>query len=304
MMFPFKKPTLPPSTPLPISVEDPLPLTSITTSQLRQEAGRWCVQHRQLEVEVLREKLAEGVSLPMVRIPAGSFLMGSPQHEPERWDVEGPQREVTLRAFFLAQTPITQAQWQVVAGWNKEERELQPDPARFKAANRPVEQVSWHEAIEFCRRLSLRTGKSYGLPSEAQWEYACRAGTTTPFHFGATLTPDLSNYYGKYTYCSGPNGTYRQQTTEVATFSANSWGLYDMHGNVNEWCADHWHDSYDCAPEDEQPWFIPAVGDEVKRLMRGGSWSDRPYACRSAFRSRADPSSRLVNVGFRVSCLH
>jgi len=289
-----------------IPVEDLFPLMNFptTTSLLHLEAGRWSVERRHLQVEGYMEKLSEGVVLPMVSIPAGSFLMGSPQQEPERWDAEGPQHEVTLRAFYLAQTPITQAQWQVVAGWNKEERDLQQDPARFKAANRPVEQVSWHEAMEFCRRLSLRTGKTYGLPSEAQWEYACRAGTTTPFHFGATLTPDLGNYYGKYAYGDGPSGVYRQQTTEVASFSANAWGLYDMHGNVNEWCADHWHDSYDCAPDDEQPWLIPAVGDEVKRLMRGGSWSDRPYSCRSAFRGRGNPHACLVNVGFRVWCHH
>lgn len=126
-----------------------------TTSLLHLEAGRWSVERRHLQVAGYMEKLSEGVVLPMVSIPAGSFLMGSPQQEPERWDAEGPQHEVTLRAFYLAQSPITQAQWQVVAGWNKEERDLQQDPARFKAANRPVEQVSWHEAMEFCRRLSV-----------------------------------------------------------------------------------------------------------------------------------------------------
>jgi formylglycine-generating enzyme required for sulfatase activity len=211
---------------------------------------------------------------------------------------------VTLGSFFMAQTPITQAQWRAVAGWQKVERDLKPDPSQFNGANRPVEQVSWFDAVEFCRRLNERTGQRYGLPSEAQWEYACRAGSTTPFHFGPTLTPELANYDGNYVYANGPKGSYREQTTEVASFPANGWGLHDLHGNVWEWCADHWHESYNFAPGDDQPWLIPAASADEPRLLRGGSWFLNPGHCRSAYRVHSRPADANDGlVGFRVVCL-
>jgi formylglycine-generating enzyme required for sulfatase activity len=261
------------------------------------------MEPRPLQVEGYREELGEGVALRMVKIAAGSFLMGSPEGEPERFDDEGPQHEVTLGAFWMAQTPITQAQWRAVAAWQKLERDLKPDPAQFKGANRPVERVSWHDAQEFCRRLSQRTGQRYGLPSEAQWEYACRAGSTTPFHFGATLTPELANYDGNNCYVNGPKGPNRGQTTEVASFPANDWGLHDMHGNVWEWCADHWYDSYNLAPGDDQPWLIAAAAANEQKLLRGGSWIGDPGDCRSAYRSHDEAVSDDDDVGFRVVCL-
>jgi formylglycine-generating enzyme required for sulfatase activity len=254
-------------------------------------------------MEGYREELAEGVELTMVKIPAGSFLMGSPEDELKRSADEGPQHEVTLGAFFFAQTSITQAQWRAVALWDKVERDLKPDPSRFKGANRPVEQVSWFDAMEFCRRLSLRTDKCYSLLSEAQWEYACRAGTATPFHFGATLTPELANYNAKYTDGNGPKGTYREQTSDVGSFPANAWGLQDMHGNVREWCADHWHGSYLFAPGDGQPWLISAVALDEFRLLRGGAWNNFPGHCRSDCRRCSHPGHVIDNVGFRVCCL-
>ena len=283
----------------------PVPLQPFATSTclLRQEGGRWIMERRPLQVEGCREDLGEGVALTMVKIPAGSFLMGSPGDEPERSDAEGPQHEVTLGTFWMAQTPITQAQWLAVASWQKLERDLEPDPSHFKGANRPVEQVSWFDVLEFCRRLNQRTGQRYGLPSEAQWEYACRAGSTTPFHFGATLTPELANYDGNYCYGNGPKGTYREQTTEVASFPANGWGLHDMHGNVGEWCQDHWHESYNFAPDDDQPWLIPAAAADEPRLLRGGSWGFVPRYCRSAYRNHFRPDNAILNVGFRVVCL-
>jgi formylglycine-generating enzyme required for sulfatase activity len=203
----------------------------------------------------------------------------------------------------MAQTPITQAQWRTVAAWQKLERDLKPDPAKFKGDNRPVERVSWHDAQEFCRRLSQRTGQRYGLPSEAQWEYACRAGSTTPFCFGATLTTELANYHGNFVYQNGPKGAYREQTCEVASFAANGWGLHDLHGNVWEWCADHWHDSYHFAPCDDQPWLIPAAAADAQKLLRGGSWIGDPGDCRSACRSHDEPVIDDDDVGFRVVCL-
>ncbi|MEI6110858.1 MAG: SUMF1/EgtB/PvdO family nonheme iron enzyme [Cyanobium sp. ELA712] len=292
----------------PEAAEPPLPnvpLQRFTTSTclLRQEGGRWSMERRPLQVEGYREDLSEGVAITMLKIPAGSFLMGSPDNEPVRLECEGPQHEVTLGSFLMAQTSITQAQWRTVASWPKEERDLKPDPSHFKGANRPVEQVSWWDAVEFCRRLSQRTGKRYGLPSEAQWEYACRAGTTSPFHFGATLTPELANYHGNFVYGKGPKGTCRDQTIDVARFPANRWGLSDMHGNVWEWCQDHWHVSYDFAPGDDQPWLIPAATDGVPRQLRGGSWDSHPAICRSAYRFSFHPDLRLFNIGFRVCCL-
>jgi formylglycine-generating enzyme required for sulfatase activity len=276
---------------------------STSTCLLRQEGGRWSMERRPLQVEGYREELGGGVELTMVKIPAGSFLMGSSGDEPDRSDAEGPQHGVTLGAFWLAQTPITQAQWRAVAGWQKVERDLEPDPSKFKGANRPVERVNWFDALEFCLRLSQRTGQRYGLPSEAQWEYACRAGSTTPFHFGATLTPELANYDGNYVYGKGLKGTYRKQTTDVASFPANGWGLHDLHGNVWEWCQDHWHDSYNFAPGDDQPWLIPAAVDNQLRLLRGGSWINGPRNCRSACRSNNHPGNRSNLIGFRVCCL-
>jgi formylglycine-generating enzyme required for sulfatase activity len=207
---------------------------------------------------------------------------------------------VTLGSFFLGQTPITQAQWRLVAGWQKLELDLEPDPSHFKGANRPVERVSWFDAIEFCRRLSQRTGKRYGLPSEAQWEYACRAGSTTPFHFGDTITPELANYNGNNDWGRGPKGAYREQTTEVGSFPANAWGLHDVHGNVWEWCQDHWHSNYDGAPTDGSAWI--EGGDLSYRVRRGGSWGYIPRDCRSASRYLTFPDVRSVNLGFRVCC--
>jgi formylglycine-generating enzyme required for sulfatase activity len=163
-----------------------------------------------------------------------------------------------------------------------------------------VEQVSWKEAMEFCRRLSVRTGRNYTLPSESQWEYACRVGTTTAFSFGETLTPELANYNGNNTYVSGPKGVYRQKTAEVGSFPANGWGLHDMHGNVWEWCLDSWHGTYKGAPPDGSAW---TTDGGANRLLRGGSWDDFPRYCRSACRNVALPVDRYDGFGFRVCCL-
>ena len=260
----------------------------------------WQQKTERITVSGYELELAKGIAITMVQIPAGSFQMGSSATEAERSKAEGPQHRVQLQSFFLGQTPVTQAQWQAVASWPQVELKLNPDPARFKGANRPVEKVSWEEAIEFCRRLSQRSKLVYTLPSEAQWEYACRAGTTTPFAFGETLTPDLVNYDGNYTYGSGPKGQYRQQTTEVGSFAGNAWGLQDMYGNVWEWCLDPWHDSYRGAPADGSAW---TAGGETARLLRGGSWDVIPGNCRSASRNAFLPGFRNNRLGFRVCCL-
>jgi len=414
---------------------------------------------------------AEGLELPMVRIPAGSFVMGSPQAEPERRELEGPQHEVRLGEFLMGRTPITQAQWRAVALWQppegeRWERKLEPHPSRFgtwegsnpinriflstsrelslsfvRAAEQaismvgnvqadsdwpgdvssrpleaivqllgrcqlfvgvygprygagsgdrpgisaleqefdlatekglprlifvldtnapdaypgdgerqqaflqriaasglllqrfrtpdqlaallvealhtygvkvhpdqllPVEQVSWLDAMEFCRRLSQRTGRHYTLPSEAQWEYACRAGTSTPFAFGETLSDELANYDASHTYGNGQKGKYRKQTTPVGTFPANAWGLQDMHGNVWEWCLDDRHESYERAPVDGSAWVDGAEGKtsgEKRKLLRGGSWFVGPGLCGSALRGLGRPDDANYLIGLRVVCL-
>ncbi|MFN6339407.1 MAG: formylglycine-generating enzyme family protein, partial [Cyanobacteriota bacterium] len=175
---------------------------------------------------------------------------------------------------------------------------LNPQPSGFNGANRPVERVSWQEAMEFCRRLSQRTQREITLPSEAQWEYACRAGTTTPFAFGETLTSELANYDGSYTYGTGPKGLYRKGTTDVGNFPANAWGVHDMHGNVWEWCLDPWHDNYEGAPTDGTAWADG--GSSGAKPLRGGSWFNGPGLCRSAFRVRWPLDNSGNYVGFRL----
>jgi formylglycine-generating enzyme required for sulfatase activity len=232
----------------------------------------------------------------MIPIQAGEFLMGSQDDEADR-DAERPQHPVRLQQFHLSKTPITQAQWRAVAalppsqGQNWE-RNLSPNPSEFgdqhNSDKRPVENISWYDAIEFCKRLRRLTGKSYSLPSEAQWEYACRAGTTTAYSFGHEFAQSHANIRTK-------------ETTPVRLFPANIWGLHDMHGNVWEWCADHWHDNYTDAPENGIPWIDPYADDELNRLVRGGSWKDDTTSrCRSAIRDYWRADYIAANVGFRI----
>ncbi|MBO1072606.1 MAG: formylglycine-generating enzyme family protein [Dolichospermum sp. DEX189] len=253
----------------------------------------------------------------MVEIPGGSFEMGAPQTEKDSSDSERPQHQVNVPTFFMGKYPVTQAQWKAVAALPRVNRELKPNPSHFKGDgstsltnHRPVEQVSWYDAVEFCDRLSRHTKRQYRLPSEAEWEYACRAGTTTPFHFGETITTDLANYNGEFTYGDGVEGVYRKETTEVGSFGvANDFGLYDMHGNVWEWCLDDWHDDYEEAPEDGSAWFNSddKLSDKSGRtVLRGGSWFTLPLRCRSASRNGNNGGKRDtpdVIIGFRVVCV-
>ena len=282
-------------------------ISNSTTTWLVRQGDRWEKKTKPIEVQAYKEELPQGVELTMVEISAGNFLMGSPSGEEGRDDTEA-QRRVTVPALRMGRFPITQAQWKVVAGLEKVERELNASPSKFMGPDRPVESVSWHDAIEFCRRLSRHTKRNYILPSEAQWEYACRAGSTTPFHFGETLTTELANYDGNSTYGQGPKGTYREQTTDVGSFPANAWGLQDMHGNVWEWCLDRWHPSLAKGPTDGSAWQEPAPelakeDQEDWRLLRGGSWNSHPANCRSASRNFLPPALRFYNFGFRVCCL-
>jgi len=250
---------------------------------------------RRGKAEYRREDLPGNVSLDLVRIPEGEGMMGS-----EGRDSEQPVHTVKIAEFWMGKYPVTQAQWKAVAAMPQIRRDLDGDPSRFKGDDRPVERVSWNDAVEFCQRLSQQTGQDYRLPSEAEWEYACRAGTKTPFYFGATLDSSLANYNATEVYGEGVKGEYRKQTTNVGLFLANAFGLYDMHGNVREWCADCWHENYKDAPTDGSEWLADNLSD--RRIVRGGSCYSYPGDCRSAYRDSFTPDYRNDFVGFRVSC--
>ncbi|MGB3693818.1 MAG: formylglycine-generating enzyme family protein [Spirulinaceae cyanobacterium] len=259
-----------------------------------------------------------GLNLDMVQIPTGHFLMGSPGDELKRLDNEGPQHEVAVTGFFMGRYPITQAQWRRVAQMSKLARDLEANPSSFKGDKRPVDNVSWYDAIEFCARLSRHTQRNYRLPSEAEWEYACRANTKTPFHFGETINTDFANYDGNYVYGKGIKGKNQGETTKVDHFRVvNNFGLSDMHGNIWEWCLDPWHGIYKNAPANSGVWdeenndnhyqkvadnIEVLLGDERTRILRGGSWSFNPRNCRSASRVDFDPDYRGLDFGFRVVC--
>ncbi len=244
--------------------------------------------------------MGNSVNLEMVDIPGGKFLMGTEDEEIERlvkkfdreyFRREKPQQEVTVQSFFMGKYPVTQKQYQEVMSKN---------PSYFKGDERPVEQVTWDEAEEFCQRLSEKTGKKYRLPSEAEWEYACRAGTTTAFHFGETITTDLANYNGNHTYASEPKGEYRGKTTSVGKFPPNAFGLYDMHGNVWEWCEDNWHDNYENTPTNGSAWVL---GASSKKVICNSSWNYFPDLFRSAYRNSLSRDLRSDSVGLRVVCV-
>ena len=222
----------------------------------------------------------------MVGLPAGQFLMGSPDSDPDARDSEKPQHQVKVNSFAIGKYPVTQAQYEAVMGTN---------PSWFKNnPQNPVEKVSWDDAQAFCQKLSQITGKTYRLPTEAEWEYACRAGTTTRYYFG-----DNANQLGDYAWYGGNS----QQTTHpVGQKRPNGWGLYDMSGNVWEWCEDNWHDNYIGAPTDGSAWLIN--DNDNRSLLRGGSWGYYPLFCRSAFRIfLIRRVYRNDTFGFRVVCV-
>ncbi|MBD2443281.1 SUMF1/EgtB/PvdO family nonheme iron enzyme [Dolichospermum sp. FACHB-1091] len=243
------------------------------------------------------EDLGNGVILEMVAIPGGTFKMGSPENEEGYHSSQSPQHEVTVPPFFMGKYPVTQQQWRVVAALPKDKIDLKSDPSYFKGDNLPVECVSWNDAQEFCARLSRMANKTYRLPTEAEWEYACRGGTTTPFYCGETISTDLANYNGNYIYGQAQKGEYREKTTEVGKFPANPFGLYDMSGNVWEWCEDGWHENYINAPTDGSAWT--SLSTEYM-LLRGGSWLNGAGYCRAASRGRYSRDYRYVSYGFRV----
>ena len=229
----------------------------------------------------------------MVVIPAGTFQIGSPASEEDRSDNEGPRRRVTLRSFALGVKEVTFDEWDAcVRGGGCDG--YRPDDRGWGRGARPVINVSWKDAQAYVSWLSEITGAQYRLPSESEWEYAARAGTTTPFHTGATISTDQANYNGSY-----DGGTYRRRTTPVGTFAPNAFGLYDVHGNVWEWVEDCWHDDYRGAPSDGTAWT--RGGNCGRRVLRGGSWGNSPRDVRSAGRHWLTTGRRFAGAGFRVS---
>jgi formylglycine-generating enzyme required for sulfatase activity/DNA integrity scanning protein DisA with diadenylate cyclase activity len=244
--------------------------------------------------------LSSSISLNMISIPSGEFWMGSPDGENGQDDSEGPQHSVSIQSFHMSQFPITQTQWQIVASLPKVNIHLDSKPSYFKGDNYPVEQVTWEEAQEFCARLSNETNQQYRLPSEAEWEYACRAGTITPFCFGHNVTQELVNYGRQIGDRAKVKPSPPKQPNTIGKFPSNDYRLHDMHGNVWEWCLDTWHDNYKGAPSDGTPW----IDDNAHyKVLRGGSWDDFPEDCRSASRIWLDPSKKYNHAGFRVVCL-
>ncbi|MGK7943012.1 MAG: formylglycine-generating enzyme family protein [Microcystaceae cyanobacterium] len=273
------------------------------------------------KVEGFIQRISDNVTLEMVLIPSGTFMMGAPQDEEDSEDNEKPQHLVSVPSFFMGRYPITQEQWRTLVELEPPiAQDLKPNPSDSKGNKRPVEQVSWYDAVEFCARLSKFTGKNYRLPSEAEWEYACRGGTTTPFHFGQTISTELANYYGEDSYGIGQKGKYRGETTDVDSFKvANEFGLSGMHGNVWEWCLDPWHDNYEGAPNDGTVWDEENKNDNLyqnlldninvltkydrRRVLRGGSFGTNPRDCRSACRSNDLPDVHYNDLGFRIVCV-
>jgi formylglycine-generating enzyme required for sulfatase activity/uncharacterized caspase-like protein len=307
------------------------PFPTIRTEQFKTvtvssagELGNW--QSR--TGEFFTEPLTSQVGLDLAVIPSGQFLMGSPDNEPQRRPSEGPQHPVNIRSFAMGRTALTQAQWRAVlmAVPDKVFLDLPFNPSFFEGDDLPVETISWEHATEFCSRLSQLSRRTYRMPSEAEWEYACRAQTSTPFHYGPTLTPQLANYcgtggavcgmnngkdisslsysgtsYASGNYDLGPLGTFAGKTVPVRTFPPNRFGLHEMHGNVWEHCLDTWQPSYMDAMADGEP---NGSGPQDLHVLRGGSWSHNPAICRSAYREpiRADLVGWQGRIGLRVVC--
>ncbi len=283
--------------PTPTPAPAPLRTSSFETVTLDgngREISRVTKQARYFTVE-----LGNGVTLEMVDIPGGSFMMGSPANEADRYSDEGPRHRVNVPSFWMGRFEVTQRQWLAVMG------RFLTEPG-FRGDDLPVEPVSWNDAQEFLTALNRKLGlqnrgrrDQYRLPSEAEWEYAARAGTTTPFAFGETITPQIVNYDGNYPYASAPKGIYRKKTVPVGSLGlANAFGLFDMHGNVYEWCEDVYHSNYSGAPTDGSAWLRGR--DSWRRAMRGGSWRFDSKSVRSALRSMGARGDRNYYYGFRV----
>jgi formylglycine-generating enzyme required for sulfatase activity len=263
--------------------------------------------------------ITNSVGMKLTLIPAGKFLMGSPAAEPERDDNEA-QHEVTIsRPFYLGVYEVTQGQYEKLMGQPRAGGKYNPQnpgarfgPGRGGGPDHPMENIRWNHAVEFCRRLTAlpeekKAGRVYRLPTEAEWEYACRAGSTTPFHYGGSLSSKEANFNGEFPYGGAGKGPYLRRTAKVGSYKPNAWGLYDMHGNVWEWCSD-WYDpdyykkSPKTDPKGPDKGVLPTDYKDFYRVVRGGGWVDEARGCRSAYRFRAMPHDGYQIVGFRVVC--
>jgi formylglycine-generating enzyme required for sulfatase activity len=267
--------------------------------------------------------LPEGIVMDMVQIPGGNFMMGTLESDLvaikegtsrsmerefkndivesliRRFNWETPKHMVKVSGFYMSKYEITQAQWRAVANLPRVNTDLLSDPSSFKGSNLPVETITWEEAVEFCERLSRATGRRFRLPTEAEWEYAARAGTNTPFNFGDSITTEWANFQGKFSYNNSPKGEFRERTVAVGSLGGpNAFGLFDMHGNVWEWCSDVWNENYDGAPNDGRSWDTGKL--PYLRIIRGGAWDSVGGECRSSTRNRMTATIRLNNIGLRV----
>jgi formylglycine-generating enzyme required for sulfatase activity len=263
--------------------------------------------------------LTNSVGMKLALIPAGKFLMGSPSTEKERDDTERQHAVEITKPFYLGVYEVTQREYEKLMGKRNERGKQNPwnygahfDAGRGGGPDHPMEQVKWGQAVEFCNRLSAlaeekRAGRRYRLPTEAEWEYACRAGTKTAFHFGDTLSADEANFNGNYPYGSAAKGPYLRKTAKVGSYKPNAWGLYDMHGNVAEWCSDwydpnYYKDSPKADPTGPEKGVLATDYKDFYRVIRGGCWLDEARGCRSAYRFRAMPHEPYRLIGLRVVC--
>jgi formylglycine-generating enzyme required for sulfatase activity len=245
-----------------------------------------------------RDALKDGGRGPeMVALPGGSFQMGSPPDEPGRDEDEGPQHQVSIRPFAMGRTEVTFDDYDRFVEATGREK---PDDFGWGRGQRPVINVSWNDAVAYAGWLSDQTDQRYRLPTEAEWEYAARAGTVTPFWTGDCIHTDQANYDGNYDYngCGADTGVYRRQTVEAGSLPANPWGLHETAGNVYEWVRDCWHDNYQGAPQDGSAWEEPGC---ARRVVRGGGWGYLPVLVRSAFRNWDTPDVASDFLGFRLA---
>jgi formylglycine-generating enzyme required for sulfatase activity len=283
---------LPRAVPVPVPTSAPLSAEAeeVLVRQMRVNSSGRLERRGDRKVTLRRYELRDGQVLEMIEVPAGSFTMGSGASAAEQ-----PPHTVSVPAFQMSRYEITQRQWRAVARLPKVDVEISEDPSYYEGDDRPVDSISWEDAVEFTKRLSAHTGQTYRLPTEAEWEYACRASTTSRFHVGDTLVPDAARYASGG---AAMRGGASEGTARVADVGPpNDFGLYGMHGNLSEWCLDGWHNDYSGAPGNAVAWEVP--GDD-QRVMRGGSWADGEERCRASSRLAVPAALAKTVFGLRV----
>ncbi|AEP11781.1 Uncharacterized conserved protein [Chloracidobacterium thermophilum B] len=277
-------------------------LSTVTFESPRLDDKGNTVETVKGETQRFVENLGNQVTLELVAVPGGCFTMGNTvSDETESYDNERPLMRARVFGFYMGRTEVTQAQWREVASWPKVERDLPPSPSKYTGDDLPVDSITWDEAVEFCRRLTKRTGRPYRLPTEAEWEYACRAGATGLFAYGAVLLPTLENYDGSLPYRDEPAAPPRKKPTPAGSLGVNPFGLADMHGNVREWCLDTYTSRLTGIQAQGAP--VRNIHQEEwaqHRTIRGGSWASLPDGCRCSIREGLHREELLTTLGFRV----